>query len=146
RHSIKLWDAATGELSRVLVDEAAPSGDLDKYDDIGGLAVSPDGKILVVAVSSISSTSKLFLHMWDLTSGKHKRAIAVPRRWSEAEYGSLLFSPDSRCLAWAEPDGTIQLYDSATFDKVRSLGKPSKDGAARGLCFSEDGKTLAAVA
>jgi WD40 repeat protein/tetratricopeptide (TPR) repeat protein len=55
-----------------------------------------------------------------------------------------LFSPDGRTLATVTYTGLLELWDSATGQKVRELAK-SGSRMAIGLAFSPDGKVLAAT-
>lgn len=55
--------------------------------------------------------------------------------------GKVVFSPDSRLLAFTGDRGTIKLWEVATGKPVASY--PAHDGAVFGLAFSPDGKRLA---
>jgi len=100
----RLWDAATGELRRVLGEETGvTSGDVGvpwRHQDINS-AFSPDDRLL--ATASMHGAVRI----WDVERGS---PVAIIRG-----HGGLVehveFSPDGRRLLTASHDGTARLWD-----------------------------------
>jgi WD40 repeat protein len=129
--SVRIWDASTGELRRVLAQ-----------NPITALAYSPDGGVLACA-------SEGEVTLWQPRSGKRQATLAghcgsVP---------ALGFSPDGKLLAcasegqwfghemmWAK-GGEVQLWDVAAAKRRQILGKSRTQ--KRALAWSPDGKVLA---
>ncbi len=93
------------------------------------LALSPDGKTLAVA-------SWQSIRLWEAQTGTKGRVLA-----DSAQKASLTFSHDGRTLAAGGYDGTFQLWDTASGEK---LLKPltGHEGSVLGLASSPDGQTL----
>ncbi len=76
--------------------------------------------------------------MWDVEKGTQFRTFKVlkdPSGW--------LFSPDSARLAAGDLGGALKIWDVATGRDLCTT--ELKNGRITGLCFSPDGKRLAAV-
>lgn len=118
--SVKLWDVATGRLTRIVEHSEAT---------VDELCFSPDGKTLTAAF--FNGTVKL----WDMT------AEAEP---TEMNFGSqdqaALLSPDGSLLALYGPGGPIQLWSIAE-GKLESLSVTLKTYGS--ITISPDGKSLA---
>jgi WD40 repeat protein len=137
-HTIKVYSIRTRTLSRVpLRVNTLPAG-IGERERISQLNVSPDGRILAV-------THGKWLSTWKLNGGTLLGIIEVAKSESDIWWTRPEFTPDSQFFAWPEEDGTIQLYRTATLEKVRCLGKTSRDGRVENARFSWDGKTLAAL-
>jgi RNA polymerase sigma factor (sigma-70 family) len=107
--AVKLWDTATGKELHDLAGH--------RYY-VEAMAFSADGKYLVTGSEPLSDFAQERLKLppdqvfvWDVGTGK-----AVARLPIGASAGA--FSADGKTLAVATPDGTIQLWDVATW-KVR---------------------------
>jgi RNA polymerase sigma factor (sigma-70 family) len=140
--TIKLWDAATGELKRSLGEEK------DAY--IAGIAFSADGKTAAV------STSKHVLTKDPATPLKYETEVrvldaetwALEHRVTTAGFASaLVFSPDGTRLALGGRSGSgedaafVALWD---VHKERLVGRTEGGGyRVSSLAFSGDGKRLA---
>ncbi len=90
--SVRLWDAATGEVKAVLAHD----------DSVTSVAFSRDGKILAAAVPF---GEKIVL--WDVESRREMARIKT-----EARPNRVAFTPDGKTLAAGMSDGTIILWDS----------------------------------
>ena len=88
---------------------------------------SPDGKYL-------ASHDKDHYKIWDAETGEEVR------RLSESGI-RVVFSPDGKRLALAQPQGTVQILDAATGEKLFTLGNHSNWTWC--VAFSPDGKWLA---
>jgi WD40 repeat protein len=101
---------------------------------VQALALSPDGKLLAAACQGGR------VPLWALEGGK-----AEPRR--ELAFGdpmvrSVAFSADGRALACCG-NGPIRIWDVQTGKELLEGGLPQERGVLA-VCFSPDGKTLAA--
>ena len=119
--SVKLWDVATGSLTRIVEQSEATVSDV---------CFAPDGKTLAAAF--YNGTVKL----WNLA------AEAEP---AELQYGgdvqAARFSPDGSMLALAGFGEPVQLWSVADGKpKSRSLTLPKGYGS---IAFAPDGKSLA---
>ncbi len=158
------WDVASGKQLRQFAGPVAAAGDDDPMAILrmnrgengpATVAVSPDGRTLA-AVGTWNGKG-LRIQMWELATGKLRRAIAVQadggnvvqrqfirngRFISTTSIGasSLAFAPDSKTLAWANGT-TVRLYDGLRGQEIRQFGH---DGSSSGLSFAPDGQTLAA--
>jgi WD40 repeat protein len=120
--SIKIWDAATGELLGTLKGH---KGRLE------GVAFSPDGER--VASAGWDHTVKV----WDVAAGKIVHNLTGHQR----EVAAVAFSPDGKRLASASWDKTARLWDAATGRLLHTL----REHPERLFCvaFSPDSRRLA---
>jgi len=163
---LRIWDAATGKLWRVLAD--------DSGRNVSSLAFSTDAKIL----AATDYSKGIFL--WDLPTGKYLNqlaasenfrvgAISPDSRWLAAVRGSslrvwnletgqavndgdghvetirsLAISPRLDAIATGGNDGTLRLWDAVT-GKQKHLLLKATDALTfvSGVAFSSDGKWLA---
>jgi RNA polymerase sigma factor (sigma-70 family) len=94
------------------------------------LALSPDRRTLAVA-------SWQSIRLWETATGKKGRVLE-----DSAQIKGLAFSHDGKTLAAGRFDGTFQLWNTATGEKLLEV-PTGHEGAVRGLASSPDGKTLA---
>jgi WD40 repeat protein/DNA-binding SARP family transcriptional activator len=124
-NTVKVWDAATGELVRSLSGEA---GDI-AFD----VAFSPDGRLLAAPF-----TSQVLV--WDTTSGE--LLLRLPGAIAgAAQVDRVAFSSDSTRLAVANIDGQPKVWDAGTGNEVLTL--PGHADHCEAIAFSPDGKRLA---
>ena len=119
--TLKLWDAATGQLIRTFEGQSGV---------VNALAFSPDG------LAVLSGTYGRPLKLWDATSGRLMRAFdgRLPAATSVA------FSSDGR-TALVGFDTTFGLWDAATGHHVRTF-----DDGASASALSPDGRTVLSAA
>jgi WD40 repeat protein len=132
---VRLWDAATGALLRVLVGH-------DSY--VYGLGWSADGRYL-----ASSGSFDLTVRIWEARTGLPLKVL----KGFEAPPGPLAWSPDGAFLAAGTYDsGYVHVFKAATGALARKIanGKPvlsltfAPDGQALACAVSEVGVTLAA--
>jgi RNA polymerase sigma factor (sigma-70 family) len=119
---VRLFDTATGQ-------EIGPAG-TGHADAVRAMGLSPDGKTLVTHGRGDA------VRFWDLSSGKVLGHVRIP-----VETASAALTPDGSLLATVG-GGKAMLFDLATGKEKGKLTQPEVPGGA--LCFSADGKTLAA--
>src|SRR5262249_9718224 len=113
--------------------------DKKAWYDVGGVAFSPDGKALGVAVAGLKSRD--VVRLYDARTGRElqrfsgKVAEGVPR-WP-------VFSPDGRWLAVAyNRKEQVEVWDVATGELIRGVRWNAQAGDVIGVALSPDGKTL----
>jgi WD40 repeat protein len=129
----ELWDANTGQRLARLTKPAA---------NYAHFAFTANGRSLVIAGIAGSSTAEA-LSLWDPRKGECRRAFAPPEQNATAGRRSIrdvAVSPDGRCLATAEDDGSILIYEIATGQVRRRLAGHLAPVAS--LAFTPDGKRL----
>jgi hypothetical protein len=117
--SIKLWDAATGELRH----------SLPQASHVWSLAFSHDGKTLAAGMKDGS------VKLWDAATYQELRTLGG----HTAGVPSVAFSPDGRILASGSEDNTIKFRDAATGQELRTLRLRF---FVLSLAFSPDGQLL----
>ena len=122
--TVKIWDAATGQLIRTLPGHT---------NDINGVAYSPNGRWL--ASAGHDQTVKL----WDAATGQLIRTLPG----HTYRVVGVAFSPHDRCLASASWDRTVKVWDAATGQELRTF--PGHKDRLRGVAYSPDGRHLASA-
>ncbi|PWI64386.1 hypothetical protein PCL_10524 [Purpureocillium lilacinum] len=122
--TVKVWDAATGDIVRTL--------EAHSYH-VRSVAFSPDGKLLA------SASDDRTLKVWDAATGEVQQTLEGHRK----SVKSVAFSPDGKLLASASSDGIVKVWNAATGDIVRTLQAQSYH--VRSVAFSPDGKLLASA-
>ena len=114
----RIWDTKTGEPVLDLVFQYA----------VNGIAFTKDGKTLV--------TGTWGAQVWNTEDGTRKNHL-------ESHTGFLTCvacSPDGKIMATGGLDSTVKLWDTKTWQEMRSL--PNRD-QVNGISFSSDGKLFA---
>lgn len=120
--SIKLWDAATGGLIKVLKGAGALPW---------SIAFSPDGAKLAGAFNDRVA------RLWNVASGRESLVLSGHR----SRVTSIAFSPDGKTIATGSDDETVKLWDAATGRERLTIRTGS--GVIKAVAFSPDGKLLA---
>ncbi len=118
---VRIWDVSSGKQSQHL---PSPNDDL-----VLALAYAPGGKTLAVGYRQGG------VRVWDVAAAKVTQPLNYP---GGAEV--VACSPDGKLLV-AAGSGPILIWDTATWDEPRKLGKSSPVAA---LAFSPDSSKLAA--
>lgn len=101
-----------------------------------GRAFSPDGRLLVDWAENPLGRSRMdHVHVWDVATG---RLVANLTAGPRPGATNVAFAPDGRTLATASADGTIRLWETATW-KVRAEFRGHRDRITA-LAFGPDGR------
>jgi WD40 repeat protein len=123
--TVTVWDVAKGKHLWHL--DLEKEFDKEALYDVGGVAFSPDGKALGVAIAGLKSGD--VVRLYDARTGRELRrfsgqvAEGVPR--------SPVFSPDGRWLAVAyNRKDHVEVWDVATGELIRGVRWDSKAGGS----------------
>ena len=132
---IQMWDVATGE---ALIFFAEPTKNLGQ---ISALAFSPDRAVLAAGTHTQ-------LHLWDVRTGHKLFSVSTVHKRGRVTFHdspeSLVFSPDGAILVSGHTNGTVQLWDAKTGDRIAALDGHTQQ--VETLKFSPDGETLVSTA
>jgi WD40 repeat protein len=126
--AVRLWD----------VESRSQIGLLAHDYPVTGVACSPDGRWM--ATSSDSGTGNDPLRVWELGS-RREAALLSTNFWIRPK--SVLFSPDSKLLAFADAPAGVHLWNVGTRGEIAFIPAYFHKTGAQGLAFSPDGQTLA---
>ena len=121
-HTVRLWDADTGELLRTLTGHTS---------DVNSVANSPDGR--TIASGSDDDTIRL----WDADNGRHLRTLTGHTHY----VFSVAFSSDGRTIASGSWDYTVRLWDADTGEHLQTL--TGHTSGVVSVAFSPNGRTIA---
>ncbi|MFY9554310.1 MAG: caspase family protein [Blastocatellia bacterium] len=119
--TIRLWDAATGSMLRILDHHR---------DNVTSIAFSPDGK--TIASASLDKS----VAICDVKTGRVVRSLDG----HNDEVNCVVFSPDGKMVASASRDHTINLWDVTNGEVIHTIEGPASE--VRTVAFSPDGKIL----
>src|SRR5262249_48628548 len=110
-HTVRLWDAASGEPLAVLRGHTGA---------VAALAVTPDGRRLVSADLGGS------ILLWDVATGRaHQHSLRM-RAFDAALVHRIGVSPDGRLLAVGDDHG-VRLYDLDSLQEQAALPLPLRE-------------------
>jgi WD40 repeat protein len=124
--TLKLWDAATGQLIRTFEGHAS---------EVRSVAFSPDGT-QVLSGSGDARGKDNTLRLWELATGKLMRTF----QGHSAGVRSVAFSRDGTHVLSGSEDKTLKLWDTATGQLLRSFEGHANRVYA--VAFSPDGTRL----
>lgn len=106
RFRVDVWDVDDSQLLRTI----------EREDDIGAIALSPDGKRLALALSY-----KKNVELWATDTGKFEHRFEVPEAAS-----AVAFSPEGDRLAAMDLNGKGALWRLKDFEQLRvNFGRPT---------------------
>jgi RNA polymerase sigma factor (sigma-70 family) len=113
---------------------------------LAGIAVSPDGKTIAVALGINSgapfSDEAMPVQLWDADNFKKVATLKDPKRPQPGVVGSLTFSADGKTLAVG--DSTLALWDVGS-GKPRCKVSGVEGSSHNAVTFSPNGETVATV-
>ena len=118
--TVRLWDAATGQVLRILRGHV---------DDVNYVTFSPDGRLL--ATGGDDGTVRL----WDAASGDPRSTLGKHEGWVTC----VLFTPDGRRLISGAKDKRVKIWE---IDTRREQAPLAPGLEIEGMALSPDGRTL----
>jgi WD40 repeat protein len=120
-HTIRIWDVASGDEVRTLLQGHS--------DSVWGLAFSADGRRI------FSGSSDETVHLWDAVHGAE---ICAPLHGHGVTILSVGFYPDESRIITGCADRTIHVYDAASHREVLTPLR-GHDGPVESVAVSPDG-------
>ena len=134
---IQMWDVVTGKAVAAFEKPTAP----ENLGQIAAVAFSPDGALLAVGAHTQ-------VYLWDVNTGNELFSVSTVHKRGRVTFHvyakPLVFSPDGATLVSGTNNGTIQVWEVATGDKIAALEGHTQE--VETLKFSPDGKTLVSTA
>ena len=127
--TIQLWYVPTNELSETLT----PNPGFRR--EVRSLSFSPDGNILAAGIGNGT------IELWNTNPGGLKILEGHNETIDNPVEMRVSFSNDSRTLASTSRYSEVHLWDVATCELIKTLGKQS--WGTRNVSFSPDGNTMA---
>jgi len=131
---IRVWDVKNSRIIKE-IDPYAKERESKKYfylsEYFWKMALHPDEKILA------TGTNKGKVQLWDMESGEEIKKIDGHNEF----VCSVKNSPDGKTIASASGDMTVKIWDSRNGKYLKNIFMKT---VANGLCYSPDGKDIAA--
>src|SRR5262249_30814778 len=127
--AVRLWDVETRRQIGLLAHDLP----------VTAVASSPDDRWMVTSCDSGTHQNDP-LRLWDLAA-RREAALLTTNFWIRPK--SVLFSPDSQLLAFADMQIGVHLWNVATREEIAIIPAYFRKMNAMGLAFSPDGQTLA---
>lgn len=133
----KVWDMQTGRMTSDFTGHSVV---------VFASAWHPDGRRIATAGST---GRELAVKVWDASDGHVHFEIPAGRESSAGPFQAVGFSPDGRYLVTGKLEGTVELWDAETGQKVQVLDAgtgqtfdtfAAHDREIRALVFSRDGR------
>jgi hypothetical protein len=126
---VKLWDVATGELTRI-------------FPGLFRADFSPDGKTIACA-SATASADKIIgrVDLYDLRDGSLVKSFTSDKGATASNLLCIKFSPDGHLLAASDWNGTVSLWNVATGQRKKTI--VVQKAGVHAVAFAPDGATLA---
>ncbi|UPK93766.1 hypothetical protein LCI18_004701 [Fusarium solani-melongenae] len=123
--TIKIWNAGTGEVQKILRGH---------HNVVRSIAFSPDGKLLISG--AYDGTVKI----WDMATGDVKQTLDEGEDVGDGMVLSVTFSPDGKLMA-SGANHSIRVRDATTGKLGQLVG--DHDDRVRSVTFSPDGQLAA---
>lgn len=120
---------ATQEAQRERLRALAAFEDVIRATQAAVTTFSPSGQLLL-------TPTEVGVELWDLKTGR-----LMARLNSKSLINFATFSPDGRFIAAASLDGSVQLWETSSFQRIAEL--VGHTATVRKVAFSPDGKHLA---
>jgi WD40 repeat protein len=121
---IQIWDTRTGAQLRRLGG---------RHEQFGWVAFPGAGRLAAAGYAG-----KPVIRLWDVTAGCPIRTFRVHDRFNRG----FRLSPNHRLCAGCDQEGAVCIWDAASGEEIRRLGRQGCTGL---LAFSPDSRLLAAV-
>jgi WD40 repeat protein len=126
--TVRLWNTTTWRA----VDASLPA-DTATGGSVNGVAFSPHGNLLAAADATVQ--------VWNPATGVSSPADIA----TGGTVNGVAFSPDGNLLATADADGTVGLWNTATWQAADASLPADFGNSVTAVAFSPDGKLLAAA-
>lgn len=126
---VKLWDVATGELTRI-------------FPGFFQADFSPDGKTIACQVATSFADKTIGrVDLYDLRDGSLVKSFTSDKGASASNLLCVKFSPDGHLLAASDWNGTVSLWNVATGQREKTI--EAQKAGVHSIAFAPDGRTLA---
>jgi len=96
--------------------------------DVRGLAVSPNGREVLVALGKVA-------WLWDVETGRQLRPLVG----HSGNVSAVAYAPDGKSVLTGSEDNTVRLWDPATGKQLRLF---ESGGQVHSVAFSPDGRAV----